>query len=239
MPVQLARRRRRADHWDAAAGFAYLTPANGAVVTPMAPLGQCDREAGTITVSTSRACGRSSTASAPTPRSPSPTTLVSTASPRAPSSCSSRARVASRSSRPANGTSRSYPDWGSGSCDRRGAASPGSWLDVYYKQRVPITIDVERVLVLAGRDLQGRARRLWSTAAGAGGAAVPPKNGIGPRVDVAKVRSGIESLPHSLLAWAGADGLPIVVSVRAKSGDAAVELVVAPEMCRRVDAALA
>ncbi len=38
---------------DLAAGFAYLTPANGVVITPMAPLGLRDREAGTVTLSTS------------------------------------------------------------------------------------------------------------------------------------------------------------------------------------------
>src|SRR5687767_15954769 len=38
---------------DLAAGFAYLTPAKGVVITPMAPLGIRDREAGTLTFSTS------------------------------------------------------------------------------------------------------------------------------------------------------------------------------------------
>src|SRR5687767_11259123 len=36
-----------------AAGFAYLTPAKGVVINPMAPLGIRDREAGTITLSSS------------------------------------------------------------------------------------------------------------------------------------------------------------------------------------------
>ena len=38
---------------DLAAGFAYLTPAKGVVITPMAPLGIRDRERGTVTLSTS------------------------------------------------------------------------------------------------------------------------------------------------------------------------------------------
>ena len=33
---------------DLAAGFAYLTPAKGVVITPMAPLALRDREAGTV-----------------------------------------------------------------------------------------------------------------------------------------------------------------------------------------------
>ena len=40
---------------DLAAGFAYLTPAKGVVITPMAPLGLRDREAGTVTLTTSLA----------------------------------------------------------------------------------------------------------------------------------------------------------------------------------------
>jgi hypothetical protein len=38
---------------DLAAGVAYATPAKGVVITPMAPLGLRDREAGTVTVTTS------------------------------------------------------------------------------------------------------------------------------------------------------------------------------------------
>ena len=38
---------------DAAAGFAYVTPAKGVVIFPMAPMGLRDREAGTITVTSS------------------------------------------------------------------------------------------------------------------------------------------------------------------------------------------
>ena len=43
---------------DLAAAFAYLTPAKGVVITPMAPLGLRDREAGTVTLSTSLALWR-------------------------------------------------------------------------------------------------------------------------------------------------------------------------------------
>ena len=40
---------------DLATGFAYLTPARGVVISPMAPLGLRDRQAGTVTVTTSQA----------------------------------------------------------------------------------------------------------------------------------------------------------------------------------------
>ena len=38
---------------DAAVGFASVTPAGGVVIMPMAPLGLRDREAGTVTITTS------------------------------------------------------------------------------------------------------------------------------------------------------------------------------------------
>ena len=38
---------------DAAVGFASVTPAKGVVIMPMAPLGLRDREAGTVTITTS------------------------------------------------------------------------------------------------------------------------------------------------------------------------------------------
>ena len=64
---------------DLAAGFAYLTPAKGVVITPMAPLGLRDREARHgHPHDLARRCGRSSTGSAATPASPSPTTRAST-----------------------------------------------------------------------------------------------------------------------------------------------------------------
>jgi hypothetical protein len=40
---------------DLAVGLAYLTPAKGVMISPMAPLGMRDREAGTVTLSSSLA----------------------------------------------------------------------------------------------------------------------------------------------------------------------------------------
>ena len=47
----------------------------------------------------------------------------------------------------------------------------GRWLDVYYRQRVPITIDVERILVVARR--RAAAASPSSTAAPSLGPAPP------------------------------------------------------------------
>ncbi len=49
----------------------------------------------------------------------------------------------------------------------------------------------------------------------------PPKNGTGPRVDVAEVVKRIAKMPHRLLAYRGADGVPVIVPVRVAGHDAA------------------
>ena len=41
----------------------------------------------------------------------------------------------------------------------------------------------------------------------------PPKNGSGPRVDVARAAGRIAMLPHRVLAYRGGDGFPVVVPV--------------------------
>ncbi|MFD4872942.1 hypothetical protein ACFWOB_06180 [Streptomyces sp. NPDC058420] len=48
----------------------------------------------------------------------------------------------------------------------------------------------------------------------------PPKNGTGPRVDVAKAAKRVAGLRHRLLAYRGADGLPVVLPVTVTGHDA-------------------
>ena len=208
---------------DAAAGFVYLTPAKGAVITPMAPLGQRDREAGTVTrqhlagtVEEARAGARR------TPRSRSPTTPASTASAtgREFVLVQGRGQLPDRAAARVAGAVE--PAWEKFLGTEEHGPDRPRWLEVYYCQRVPITIEVKRVLRLARRDLRRRART--STAS-----RCPPRRrrrsrrrtGTGPRVDAAKAaQAWLDALPHSLLAWAGADGLPMAVSVGVTGSDA-------------------
>ena len=46
----------------------------------------------------------------------------------------------------------------------------------------------------------------------------PPKGGTAPREDTAKVAAHVERLPHTLLGWCGTDGMPEVVPVTARQG---------------------
>jgi hypothetical protein len=88
--------------------------------------------------------------------------------------------------------------------------------EIYYWERLAITITVRRVLVydgtapvtVMGEDLHGDVP-----------SQTPPKNGTGPRVPAAKVAGHVDRLPHSLLGWVGSDGLPLVARVTSAGVD--------------------
>jgi hypothetical protein len=48
----------------------------------------------------------------------------------------------------------------------------------------------------------------------------PPKEGTGPRVEVARAAGRIAVLPHRVLAYRGGDGIPVVVPVQLGGHDA-------------------
>lgn len=100
----------------------------------------------------------------------------------------------------------------------------------YYEERVFVDIEVRRTTA-------------WPTITASGAASVygapapsrppkaqrPPKNGTGPRVDVASSAKQLEALPHRLLAYKGADGMPVIVPVAvAGHTESGVRLVAAP-----------
>lgn len=95
------------------------------------------------------------------------------------------------------------------------------WVREYHQERVFVDVSVEWVAVW--KDLAARGAR---TVTGTTWPQPPleqktPKNGTGPRVDVAAVTRQIRRLPHRLLAYRGADGFPVIVPVRVASHDGA------------------
>jgi hypothetical protein len=97
----------------------------------------------------------------------------------------------------------------------RSSGPIGRMLDVYYWQRVAIDIEVVRVLAYP----DGAARQSPEVS----GAERPPPpasqqepaGGTEPRVSIEAVAARAERLPHTLLGWCGSDGLPEVVPVSA------------------------
>ena len=91
----------------------------------------------------------------------------------------------------------------------------------YYYERVFVDISVDRIA--AWPDLSAAGDRQVYGAAWPGRPAqqAPPKNGTGPRVDVDRAAGRIAVLPHRVLAYRGADGYTVVVPVEFAGHDAA------------------
>src|SRR5207253_1941399 len=95
----------------------------------------------------------------------------------------------------------------------RSTGLAGRMLEVYYWQRVPITIQIERIVVHPDDAAGGDPEVLGDPRPAAAAAQNPPKRGTAPRVDVAKVAAHARRLPHTLLGWCGTDEMPEVVPV--------------------------
>jgi hypothetical protein len=197
---------------DLAAGFAYLTPAKGVVIAPMAPLALRDRAAGTVTLTTSQGLWKKL---ARIRRNPG-VAVVYHAREHSLSDRPDFVLVQGRASFPTR-PDRAWlesitPQWERFLGPRIGGPA-GRLMDVYYWKRVPITVEVERIVAHPDAAATEEPRVF--------GAALPdpappqraPKGGTEPRVDAADLVEQVAALPHTLLGWCGADALPAVVPV--------------------------
>ena len=197
---------------DLAAGFAYLTPAKGVVITPMAPLGLRDRERGTVTLSTSLGLWKKLDRVRRHPG-------VAVAYHAREHSLTDRPGFvlvqgrASFSTTPDREWLESItPQWNE-FLGPRSTGLVGRALDVYYWQRVAIDIEVERILSYPTEAAEGVPDVFGSDPPPAPDPQSEPKGGTGPREDVAKIAARAAKLPHTLLGWCGSDDLPKVVPV--------------------------
>jgi hypothetical protein len=199
---------------DLTAGFTYLTPAKGAVIVPMAPLGLHDREAGTVTVTTSQGLWKKLERIRRNPE----VALAYHAREHGFSDRAGFVLVQGRASFPIE-PDREWlesitPQWDRFLLPKRGGLL-GRALDVYYWQRVPITIQVERVVAYPDDAATEDPRVFGAPLVDACPAQKAPKGGTEPRVDMAKALAHAQRLPHTLLGWRGHDGFPEVVPVEA------------------------
>lgn len=201
---------------DLTAAVAYVTPAGGAVVTAVAPIGLRDREAGTVTFTTSLGFGRKLDRLRREPRM----------------ALAYHARDHGFSERPeyvliqgratiVEEPDRDYLEGVVQPAAERFMGPPkrgvfwDRWLSAYYADRVPVHVDVERVVVWP--DLRcADAPEVFGTPLPAEAAAPqePPKKGAGPRVDVDAAQRKLAPLPHAVLAHVQADGYPAIVPVQ-------------------------
>jgi hypothetical protein len=200
---------------DLTAALAYVTPAGGAVVTAVAPIGLRDREAGEVSFTTSLGFGKKLERIARNPQvslayharehgfADSPDFVV----------VQGRARASTQPSRdyldnelrPQAVRFMGPPKEGKLFWDR--------WLREYYQDRVPVAVAVERVSVWPNLDCAGAAEVHGAPPPGEPPAQEAPQKGTGPRVDVQRAARRLQSLDHTLLAYVGADGYPEIVPV--------------------------
>jgi hypothetical protein len=200
---------------DAAAGFASITPAKGVVIFPMAPMGLRNREAGTITVTSSLGLPKKIARVRANPS----VAIAYHAREHGDSDRSEYVLVQGTAVVPDH-PDRAWlesitPQW-----ERFLGPRHGQWMgpgpDIYYWQRLAIQVIVRRVLVYDGGSL---VKTFGEDLPDAPASQSPPKNGTSPRVPAEKTAGHLDRLPHSLLGWVDSDGLPMVAQVTSSGVD--------------------
>jgi len=206
---------------DLTGALGYRTPAGGVVVQAVAPIGLRDRERGRIGFTTSlgfskklerialdqRVCMAFHAREHGTAHGTLYALFQGSATVVEQPSVAERAHV-QRQAIQYLGEGRTGPFW-----DR--------WLREYYRSRVPVWIDVDRLSTWATLDCAG--------APVVSGEPLPdppepqraPGKGVGPRVDVGRVAKRLRATAHTLVGFAGADGRPVVLPVAVAADDAA------------------
>ena len=209
---------------DLAAGLAYLTPARGVVISPMAPLGLRDRQAGTVTVTTSQGMWKKLDRI----RHNSGVAIAYHAREHGLTGRSGFVLVQGRASFPTT-PDRDWlesitPQW-ERFLGPRSTGLAGRMLDVYYWKRVPITVQVERIVAYPDDAAATQPQVLGEPRADPAPPQNPPRGGTGPRLESSKVAAHAWRLPHTLLGWCGSDDMPEVIPTAAiGAGDSGAEL---------------
>ncbi len=199
---------------DLTAALAYVTPAGGVVLAAVAPIGLRDRDAGTATFTTSLGFGRKldrmrrnpSVALAYHAREhgfasvPDYVLLQGQASFDLEPSQSVLDEVVAPASTRFMGPPKRGRFW-----DR--------WLREYYADRVLVTVAVTRVVSFDDLAARGAPRVTGPPLGDHPAPQEPPAKGTVPRIDVDRAARREGHLPHILLGFVGADGLPVVLPV--------------------------
>jgi len=200
---------------DLTAALAYVTPAGGAVVTPVAPIGLRDRDAGTVAFTTSLGFGRKLARIDANPRvalayharehgfATAPR-FVLVQGQASYDTRPDRAVLAQRVG-PASARFMGPP--------RRGAFWD-RWLSAYYADRVLVTVRVERVVSWPDERCAGEPSVSGAPVVAAAPASQDaPRGGAGPRVDVERAVRRVRSLPHVLIGHVDGGGFPMIAPV--------------------------
>ncbi|MEA2413057.1 MAG: hypothetical protein QOC77_3618 [Thermoleophilaceae bacterium] len=215
---------------DLTAALAYVTPAGGAVVTAVAPIGLRDRDAGTVSFTTSLGFGRKLERIERDPR-----VALAYHAREHGKSRSSRYVLVQGSASVVKEPDQEYLEFiGRQATPFMGPPRHGlfwdRWLSAYYADRVPVHVQVERIVSWPDLRCAGQPEVHGAPSpSGPPEAQQPPGKGTGPRLDSARAGSAASKLPHQLIAFRGDDGHPVVVPVRVTGSDTgAIRLDAAP-----------
>lgn len=209
---------------DLATALAYATPAGGAVVAPITTSGVRDREAGTVTLTTSLAFGRKLERIRRANRVALAFHAREHGFAEGPSFVlvQGRASIGWAAEREERHAQRAA--LGGGMMRFFGMPRQGRfwawWMREYYLERVPVTVGVERVSLWADPAAGGVATVHGTPPpAAAPGPQDEPRGGAGPRLPAPGAGRRLRRLPHLLLGWVGADGYPAVAPVSVAGED--------------------
>jgi hypothetical protein len=205
---------------DLTAVLGYRTPAGGAVALAVAPIGLRDRAAGRVGFTTSLGFSKKLDRIALDPR------VALAFHAREHGSASSRAYVLVQGD--ATVVEQPSPERRAEVAEHAArylGPTPGGrfwkwWLREYGQVRVPVDVAVQRIVTWPDLGCAGAARVLGAPLAGDPPAQRPPRNGTAPRIDAAAVATRVRRTDHTLLAYCGADGYPVVLPVELGSAGA-------------------
>jgi hypothetical protein len=222
MPITWPDRAEAAIEGDLTAALAYVTPAGGAVVAAVAPIGLRDRDAGVVSFTTSLGFGKKLERIKRNPR----VSLAYHA--REHGFCESSDFVLVQGdAQPLAEPSREYLEQTVRPQAKRFMGPPKEgklfwdrWLREYYQDRIPVDVAVTRVSVWSDLDCSTAPEVHGAPAAEDPPPQAEPKNGTGPRVDAVRAARRLRGQDHLLLAYVGGDGYPEIVPVAIDDADA-------------------
>jgi len=197
---------------DLAVGLAYLTPAKGVMISPMAPLGIRDREAGTVTLSSSLALWKKLDRMR---RNPGVAVAYHTrdhAFTNRPGFVLVQGRASFDATPDREWLESITPQWDK-FLGERSTGLIGRTQRVYYWERIAITVQIERILHWHDTSGRGEPEVFGSPVSPPPQPQRPPGKGTGPRETVGKVAGSVNKLRNTLLGWCGSDDIPDVVPV--------------------------
>jgi hypothetical protein len=215
---------------DLTAGLGYATPAGGAVVMAVAPIGLRDREQGKVGFTTSLGFSKKLERIKTEPR----VALAYHAREHGGSTRSEFVLVQGRAEPVEKPNDEDRAMVRRLAEARLGSAREGvfwdRWLREYYMVRIPVWVHVDRMTVWPDLRCEGSPEVYGEPApAETPAPQPPPAKGTGPRVEMGRAAKRLAKTPHLLLGHVAADGYPAIGPVELAGFDATgLELTAAP-----------